>query len=147
MAFPVINPDTGVSLEYRHLIQGPYKDIWIKALAAALQHRYLHTPLQPVGDKQFAAIQAQEIIFCPNIQQQATQAPIHPPMKHPEIAPLLQQIQPSASVDLSPPLQEQTGSNVDRHRYPTHCSLKKKSYSMACTSKYSYATEHPIPNE
>ena len=33
MACPVINPDTGVSLEYRHLIQGPDKDIWIKALA------------------------------------------------------------------------------------------------------------------
>ena len=33
MACPVINPDTGVSLEYRHLIQGPEKDIWVKALA------------------------------------------------------------------------------------------------------------------
>ena len=33
MASPVINPDTGVSLEYRHLIQGPDKDIWVKALA------------------------------------------------------------------------------------------------------------------
>ena len=33
MACPVINPDTGVSLEYRHLIQGPDKDIWVKALA------------------------------------------------------------------------------------------------------------------
>ena len=30
MACPVINPDTGVSLEYRHLIQGPDKDIWVK---------------------------------------------------------------------------------------------------------------------
>ena len=29
----VINPDTGASLEYRHLIQGPDKDIWVKALA------------------------------------------------------------------------------------------------------------------
>ena len=29
----VINPDTGVSLEYHHLIQGPDKDIWVKALA------------------------------------------------------------------------------------------------------------------
>ena len=33
MACPVINPDTGVSLEYRHLIQGPDKDIWVKAPA------------------------------------------------------------------------------------------------------------------
>ena len=33
MSCPVINPDTGVSLEYRHLIQGPDKDIWVKALA------------------------------------------------------------------------------------------------------------------
>ena len=33
MACPVINPDTGVSLEYRHLIQGPDTDIWVKALA------------------------------------------------------------------------------------------------------------------
>ena len=33
MACPVINPDTGVSLKYRHLIQGPDKDIWVKALA------------------------------------------------------------------------------------------------------------------
>ena len=32
MACPVINPDTGVSLEYRHLIQGPDKYIWVKAL-------------------------------------------------------------------------------------------------------------------
>ena len=33
MSCPVINPDTGVSLEYRHLIQGPDKYIWVKALA------------------------------------------------------------------------------------------------------------------
>ena len=33
MACPVINPDTGASLEYRHLIQWPDKDIWVKALA------------------------------------------------------------------------------------------------------------------
>ena len=32
MACPVINPDTGVSLEYRHLTQGPDKDIWVKSL-------------------------------------------------------------------------------------------------------------------
>ena len=33
MDCPVINPDTGVSLEYRHLIQDPDKDIWVKSLA------------------------------------------------------------------------------------------------------------------
>ena len=33
MACPVINPDNGVSLEYRHLIQGPDKDILVKSLA------------------------------------------------------------------------------------------------------------------
>ena len=33
MVCPVINPDTGASIEYRHLIQGPDKDIWVKALA------------------------------------------------------------------------------------------------------------------
>ena len=33
MACLVINPDTGASLEYRHLIQGPEKYVWIKALA------------------------------------------------------------------------------------------------------------------
>ena len=33
MACTVINPDTGASLEYRHLIQGADKDIWVKALA------------------------------------------------------------------------------------------------------------------
>ena len=32
MACPVINPDTGVSLEYLNLTQGPDKDIWVKAL-------------------------------------------------------------------------------------------------------------------
>ena len=30
----------------------------IRDLTTALQHRYLHTPLKPVGDEQFAAIQA-----------------------------------------------------------------------------------------
>ena len=33
MACQVIHPDTGVSPEYRHLIQVPDKDIWVKALA------------------------------------------------------------------------------------------------------------------
>ena len=33
MACSVINSDTGVSLEYRHLIQGRDKDIWLKSLA------------------------------------------------------------------------------------------------------------------
>ena len=64
----------------------------------------LHTPLQPVGDKQFAAIQALENIFCPDIPHQTTQAPIHPTVEPPEIALPLQQIQKSTSVDLSTPL-------------------------------------------
>ena len=55
----------------------------IRNLTTALQHRDMHTPLQPVGDKQFAAIQVLENIFCPNIQQQATQAPIHPTTEPP----------------------------------------------------------------
>ena len=38
----------------------------IRDLTTALQHRYLHTPLQPVGNKQFAAIQALEKNFCLN---------------------------------------------------------------------------------
>ena len=63
-------------------------------------------------------------------------------MEPPEIAPLLQQMQKSTSVDLSPTLQEHPGRNLDRHRYPTRYSLSKKSYSMASTSKYSYAAEH-----
>ena len=38
MDCPVINSDTGVSLEYRHLVQGPDKDIWVKALANDFGH-------------------------------------------------------------------------------------------------------------
>ena len=34
----VINPDTGASLEYRHLIQGPGKYIWVKNLANDFGH-------------------------------------------------------------------------------------------------------------
>ena len=93
-----------------------------------------------MGDKQFTAIQALENIFCPNIQQQATEAPINRPTEPQEIALLSQQIKQSTSVDLSPTLQELPGNNGDGHRYPTRYSLKK-SCSMACTSKYSYATE------
>ena len=51
----------------------------IRDLTTAL----LHTPLQPVGDKEFTAIQALENIFCPNIQHQANQAPIHPTVEPP----------------------------------------------------------------
>ena len=60
--------------------------------------------------------------------QQATKAPINPPMEPQEIAPLSQQIQQSTSVDLSPTLQELPGSNRDGHRCPTRFSLKKNSY-------------------
>ena len=97
----------------------------IQDLTTALQHRYLHTPLQPVGDKQFAAIQALENIFYPDIPHQKIQAPIHPTVEPPETALPLQQIQQSTSVDLSPTLQEHPGSNVDGHRYPTRYSLLK----------------------
>ena len=37
----------------------------IRDLTTAIQHCYLHTPLQLVGDKQFSAIKALENIFCP----------------------------------------------------------------------------------
>ena len=39
----------------------------IHDLTTALQHRYLHTPLKPVKDKQFAAIKALEKKFCPEV--------------------------------------------------------------------------------
>ena len=38
-------------------------DCSIRDLTTALQHRYLNTPLQPIRDKEFAAIQALENIF------------------------------------------------------------------------------------
>ena len=60
-----------------------------------------------------------------NIQHQSTQAHIHPTVEPPEIAPPLQQIQRSTSVELSPTLQEHPGSNLDGHRYPTRYSLSK----------------------
>ena len=50
----------------------------IRDLTTALQHRYLHTPLKPVGDKQFATIQALGNIFCQHIPQQTTLAPSQP---------------------------------------------------------------------
>ena len=89
------------------------------------RHHYLPTPLQPVGDKQFAAIQALENIFCPDIPHQTTQEPTHTKVEPPETALSLQQIQQSTSVDLSTPLQEQPGSNLDGHRYPKRYSLSK----------------------
>ena len=50
--------------------------------------------------------------------------------------------QKSTSVALSPPSQEHPANNFDRHRYPTRFSLSQKTYSMACTRKYSYAAAH-----
>ena len=44
----------------------------IRDLTTALQHRYLLTLLQPVRDKQFAAIKALENIFCPDHPAQTT---------------------------------------------------------------------------
>ena len=43
-------------------------------LTNELQHRYLNTPLQPVGDKQFAAIKVLEYFFCPDHQAQSIPA-------------------------------------------------------------------------
>ena len=47
----------------------------IRDLTTAPQHCYLHTPLKTVGDKQFAAIQALENIFCPNIPHRNSGTP------------------------------------------------------------------------
>ena len=88
----------------------------IRYLTTALQHRYLRTPLQPVGDKQFATIQALENIFCPYIPQQTTPAPIQPILELPATALPPQKIQQFTLVDPSPPLQEHLESNFYRHR-------------------------------
>ena len=78
------------------------------------------------------AIQALENIFCPNIQQQATEAPTNPPMEPQEIALLSQQIQQSTSVDLYPTLQELPGSNVDGHdilfNYAPNITIRQHNY-------------------
>ena len=63
-------------------------------------------------------------------------------MEPPEAALPSQKIQQSTLVDLYPPLQELPRSNGDGHRYPTRFSLLKKSYSMACNRRYSYAANH-----
>ena len=65
----------------------------IRDLTTAIQHRYLHTPLQPVGDKQFAAIQSLQNIFFLDITHQTTPAPIHPTVEHPEAVIPPQQIE------------------------------------------------------
>ena len=114
----------------------------IRDMTTALQHRYLHTPLQPVRDKQFVAIKALEKHFCPDHPAKTTPAPIQPILEQPRATIPPQQIQPSTLVDLSPPSQEHLENNPDRHRYLTRFSLSKKTYSMACTSKYFYAAGH-----
>ena len=77
-----------------------------------------------------------------DITQQTNPAPIQPIVELPADALPPQQSQQSTLVDPSPSSQEYLGRNYDRHRYPTRFSLSKKSYSMACISKYSYAAGH-----
>ena len=112
----------------------------IRDLTTALQHRYLHTPLQPVGDKQLAAIKALEQIFFPDLpgtqgpaQTVPEQTPVlttQPPIipaQPPSVVPAL--IQPilkiptdnlpaqlsqlPAPVSLSPLSQENSANNFD----------------------------------
>ena len=141
----------------------------LRDLTMALRHRYLHTPLQPVGDEQLAVIQSLEKIFCPELS--TTSSPLHqlevPPPVTPSPAPPLPtqpphmtpvSIQPIVEiptttiptqlsqhpvpVSLSPLSQDNANFDYDRHRYPTRFSLSQKNYSMACTSKYTYAAAH-----
>ena len=73
-------------------------------------------------------------------------APIQLIVELPTASPPAQLSQQSASVALSPSSQEHSANTFDRHRYPTLFSLSQKSYSMACTSKYSYATARRAKN-
>ena len=132
-----------------------YLSLSIRDMTTAIQHHYLHTPLQPVGDKQFAAIKLLEQIFCPDhpgTQRPAQTIPAQPPSVAPApIQPIVelptanlpvQLSQQSAPFALSPLSQEHSANNFDRHRYPTRFSLSQQTYSMVCTSKYSYADAH-----
>ena len=141
----------------------------IRDLTTALQHRYLQTPLQPVEDKQFDAIQALEQIFCPDLPgtQRPAQtitaqppvlttqpriipaqppsvvpAPIQPIVELPTATLPAQLSQLPASVSLSPLSKEHSANNFGRHRYPTRFIVSQKTYSMACTSKYYYSAAH-----
>ena len=86
----------------------------IRDMTTAIQHRYLHTPLQPVGDKQFAAIKALEQIFCPDHPAQTipaqppsvAPAPIQPIVELPTANLPAQLSQQSAPFALSPLSQE-----------------------------------------
>ena len=127
----------------------------IRYLTTALQHRYLHTLLQPVVDKQFAAIQALEQIFCPDLPYLTTQppiiptqppsvvpAPIHTIVELPTATLPTQLSRLTAPVSISTLSQEHSANKFDRHRYPTRFSVSHKTYSMACTNQYSYAAAH-----
>ena len=81
-------------------------DRYIHDLTTSLQHRYLYTPLQPVGDEKFAAIKALENIFCPDYPAQTNPAPIHPIVELPTATLPPQLSQQSTSVDFSPQSQE-----------------------------------------
>ena len=119
-------------------------------LTTALQQRYLPTPLQIVGDTPFDAMKVLEQILCPDYPDQTI------PAKPPSVAPAsIQKIeelptatlpsqlsQQSASVALSILSQEHSANNFERNCYPTRFSLSQKTYSMACTRKYSYAAAH-----
>ena len=78
-------------------------------MTTALQYRYLHSTLQPVRDKQFAAIKALENIFCPDIPETTAPAPIQPIVELPTATLPPQQIQKSTLVDPSPPAMEERG--------------------------------------
>ena len=131
----------------------------IRDLTTEIQHRYLHTPLQLVGDKQFTAIKALEQFFCSDHPDQTipaqppsvAPAPIQPVVELPTATPPAELSQQSASVALFPSSQEHSAKTFDWNHYPTRFSLSQKTYSMACTSKYSYAAArlaktpaHPI---
>ena len=94
----------------------------IRDLTNALQHHYLHTPLQPVRDKQVSAIKALEKHFCPdhpaqNIPAQppsVSPALIHPIVELPTATLPSQLSQQSASVSPYPLSQESSANSFDR---------------------------------
>ena len=103
----------------------------IRDLNTALQHRYLHTTLQPVGDLKKSAIKALDFFSARTIQPKQFQhnppsvhpAPIHTIVELPTATLPAQLSQQSASVALSPSSQEHSANNFYRHRYPTRFSL------------------------
>lgn len=135
----------------------------LRDLTSALRHRYLHTPVQPVGDDQFLAIQALEKLFCPDLAPPSIPFPVPPPAVLLPPVPVPAQpatldpdpIQPTielpstlcsppdsplpALVSPTPLSQPDPLLDSSHHRYPTRFSLSQRSNSMACTSRYVYA--------